>query len=215
VDKRLKAVDALRNRCLIVEFPYARPEELTGWVTRRFKAEGIEIDAYTASQLVETCEQSMTDMLNEIEKLTAYLGGRKNVTGQDIEKVCTMSIKARIFDLTDAIADKKSARALELLSDMITLKEPVQKILYMITRQFRQILQVKLLKDEGNTPDGIAAKLKLTPFIAGKLIRQAGRFDTEKLKQAVEAALEFDLAVKTGRIVDRMAAELMIIEFSK
>lgn len=214
VDKRLKALDAVKKNGLVVEFEYQKPDELARWAVRKLKASGREIDPVTAARLIENCEQGMTEILNELEKLIAYTEGRKEITRDDVEKVCTRSIKSRIFDLTDAIAGKKSSRALELLNDMIVLKEPVPRILFMIARQFRQILQVKLLHDEGCTVEEIASRMGLSPYIAGKILRQASSFTLPRLKAAVEEGLELDLAVKTGRIEDRAAAELMIVEFS-
>lgn len=215
VDKRLKTLEVIRKNGLVVEFEYQKPDELARWITRKLKACGREIDQITAARLVETCEQGMTEILNEIDKLTAYTEGRVKITPEDIEQVCTKSIKSRIFDLTDAIAGKRNSRALALLNDMIILKEPVPKILFMIARQFRQILQVKLLHEDGCSIDEIASRMSISPYIAGKIHKQASSFALQRLKKAVEASLELDLAVKTGRLEDRMAAELMIIEFSK
>lgn len=215
IDKRIKAIDAIKKNGLVVEFAYQKPDELVKWVIKRFKASSIDIDMSTASRLVENCEQGMTEILNEMEKLSSYLGNKQKVTVQDIEKICTKSIKSRVFDLTDAIAEKNSSKALKLLNDMVVLKEPIPKILFMIARQFRQILQVKLLHNEGSNTAEIASKLGLAPFIAGKILKQAGSFTVEKLKKAMEASLEFDIALKTGKIEDMTAAELLIIEFSR
>ena len=214
IDKRIKAIDAIKKHGLIVEFAYQRPDELVKWVIKRFRATGVDIDMATASLLVENCEQGMTDILNEVDKLSAWLGGKSKVTLQDIEKVCARSIKSRVFDLTDAIAEKNSSKALKLLNDMVVLKEPVPKILFMIARQFRQILQVKLLHKEGSNNGEIASKLGMSPFIVGKVLKQAGSVSIERLKKAMETCLEFDIAVKTGRLEDMTAAELLIIEFS-
>lgn len=214
IDKRIKAIDVIKKHGLVVEYAYQKPEELVKWVIKRFRASSRDIDMATASRLVETCEQGMTEILNEVEKLLAYLGDKQKVTIQDIEMVCTKSIKSRVFDLTDAIAGKNSSKALMLLNDMVVLKEPIPKILFMIARQFRQILQVKLLHNEGLNMGEIASKLGLAPFVAGKILKQAGSFTVERLKKAMETSLEFDIAVKTGKINDMTAAELLIIEFS-
>lgn len=215
VDKRLKALEAVKKNGLVVEFEYQKPDELVRWVSRKFKSSGRDIHSDTAAKLVEYCEQGMTEILNEIEKLLAYTQGQKEITPEDIEKVCTKSIKSRIFDLTDAIAEKQSSKALGLLNDMILLKEPVPKILFMIARQFRQILQVRLLKDEGCGLSEIATRMGMPSFIAGKILKQASNFSPAKLKKAVETSLELDIAVKTGKLQDRTAVELLLIEFSK
>ena len=214
IDKRIRYVELIKKFGLIVEFDYRKPEELTGWVVKRLKAEGRDIDAGTAAQLVEYCEQGMDDISNEIAKLCAYAGDRKRITAADIKKVCTKSVKSRVFDLTDAIAAKQTGKALVLLNDMVVLKEPMPKVMYMIARQFRQLLQVKLLLREGATQAEITSRLKLSPYISGKILRQAQSFSLEKLEKAVSTGLELDIAIKTGRLEDRVAVELMIASLS-
>lgn len=215
VDKRIKAFDTVKKLGLVVEFACQKPEDLVKWVVKRFKALDREIDMPAAARLIENCEQGMTEILNEVEKLTAYVGEKQKVTIPDIEKVCTKSIKSRVFDLTDAIAEKNPSKALMLLNDMVILKEPVPKILFMIARQFRQILQVKLLQSKGSSMAEIASKLGMLPYIAGKVAKQAGGFSVEKLIKAIEQSLEYDIAVKTGKLEDMTAAQLLIIEFSE
>lgn len=214
-DKRLKLVDTVKKHGLVVEFVHLKPDELVRWVMKKFKAAGKEIDVITASRMVESCEQGMTDINNEIIKLTAYLEEKTRVTAEDIDRVCSKSVKSRIFDLTDAIAERNGTKAFILLKEMIILKEPVPRILFMIARQFRQILQVKLLSSEGARTNDIAARMGLTPYIAGKILKQAGSFQVDKLKKAVGICLELDIAMKTGKLEDITAVELLIAEFSK
>jgi DNA polymerase-3 subunit delta len=210
IDKRIKYVDLIKKQGLIVEFNYRKPEEMAAWIVKRMRGEGFEIDLHTAAQLADYCEQGMDDVSNEIDKLCAYAGSRQKITSADIEKVCTKSVKSRVFDLTDAIAAKQCARALSLLNDMVVLKEPMPKVMYMIARQFRQLLQVKLLDKEGAGQSEITSRLGLNPYVSGKILRQAKSFSVEKLEAAVAMGLELDLAIKTGKLEDRAAVELMI-----
>lgn len=213
-DKRLKLVDIIRKHGLVVEFAIQKPAELVKWTVKVFKSYEKEIDTMTASRLVENCEQGMTEILNEITKVVLFSGDRKKISEKDIESVCIRSIKSRIFDLTDAIAEKNAALALKLLDDMISLKEPLQKILFMIARQFRHVMEMKLLRSKGMGVDEAAAKIGITAYAAGKALKQAGLFTTEQLKKSLEECLELDIAIKTGRIHDRIAAELLIAKFS-
>lgn len=213
IDKRIKLVDAIKKNGLIVEFAFQKPAELVKWAIKVFKSNKKEIDLNNASQLVENSEQGMNEILGEINKLVSYMGERTTVTLKDIQNVCTKSIKSRIYDLTDAIADNNGSEAFKMLNDMIILKEPVQKILFMIARQFRQVLEMKLLNESGLNYNEAAVKMGISPFIAGKILKQASRFKVEKLKSALEESLELDLAIKTGRINDRIATELLIAKF--
>lgn len=210
IDKRIKLVDLVNSYGLVVELDYRKPDELTNWVMKRIRELGHEADQRTAAMIVEYGEAGMDDLMNEIRKLCAFAGQRQKITESDVAKVCTKSIKSRVFDLTDAIAAKQTAKALSLLNDMAVLKEPMPKIMYMIARQFRQLVQVKMMVRDGVTQAQIAALLKSPPFIAGKLIKQAQSFQTDKLENAISSSLDLDIAIKTGKLEDRLAVELMI-----
>ena len=85
----------------------------------------------------------------ETEKLVSYCQGRDVVTVEDVEKVCTTQTTSHIFDMISAIANKKQQQALDLYYDLLELKEPPMRILYLIVRQFNGILQVKDLMSRG------------------------------------------------------------------
>lgn len=214
IDKRVKYVDLLKKHGLIVEFNYRKPEEMAKWILRMVKARKHEMDLKTAAQLAEYCEPGMDDVLNEIEKLCLYIGDRPQITMEDIKRVCSRSVKSRVFDLTDAIGARNCAKALSLLNDLVVLKEPMPKVMYMIMRQFRQLAQIKLMKREGANQAEITGRLRLPPYFSGKIIQQAERFSLEKLEKAISTGLELDLAIKTGKIQDRTAIELMIAGIS-
>lgn len=214
VDKRLKITSLIKKKGLVVEFPYQNPIELVKWVKKGFKANRKEIDNEAASMLIEYCEPGMTDILNEINKLSVYKKESNVITMEDIGKACSRSIKSRIFDLTDAVAERDGQKALKLLNDMIELKEPIPRIFYMIIRQLRLLLQMKLMREEGISESEAASKLSLLPFAARKISAQLKTFSTDKLAAALEECLNLDTDIKTGKMNDRMAAELLIAKLA-
>ena len=116
--------------------------------------------------------------------------------------------------MINAIADKKQKKALDLYYDLLALKEPAMRILFLIARQFNLLLQVKELKKQGLDNKSIGAKVSLPPFIAGKYAAQAAKFRTSDLRTALEACVEAEEAVKTGRMNDIMSVELLIVRYS-
>ena len=52
--------------------------------------------------------------------------------------------------------------------------------------------------------------MKVPPFAAGKLIAQARAFTREQILSYVEFCVDAEEAVKTGRLSDRLAVELVI-----
>jgi DNA polymerase III subunit delta len=215
IDKRMKAIDIIKKNGLIIEFPFQKPAELIKWVLKAFKSHKKEIDVLTASRLIETSEQGMNEILNEINKVVMFTGSRAKIQNDDIDNVCIKSIKSRIFDLTDAIAEKNITAALKLLNDMVILKEPIPKILFMITRQLRHVLEMKLLNAKGLSGNEAATRIKVSPYAASKLQKQTKYFNIEVLKNAIEESLDLDLAIKTGKLNDRIALELLISKLAE
>ena len=54
--------------------------------------------------------------------------------------------------MVGAVAEKNQKKALELYYDLLTLKEPPMRILFLIARQFNILLQVKELRRKGAGP---------------------------------------------------------------
>jgi len=113
--------------------------------------------------------------------------------------------------MINAIADKKQREALELYYDLLALKEPPMRILFLIARQCNMLLQAKELKVKGHDNRSIASKMGIAPFIAGKYLTQAAKFKTSTLRTAVEKCVEAEEAIKSGRMNDMMSVEILIL----
>ena len=157
----------------------------------------------------------MFQIKNETEKLISYVGERTEITREDIEAIASGEVQNKIFDMVSAVALKKQKEALALYYDLLTLKEPPMRILYLLTRQFNLILQVKELEEEGYGSATMAKKMGVQNFIVNKCQNQAKLFTRTKLRQALEECASFEEAVKTGRLDDRMCVELIIIKYSQ
>ena len=135
---------------------------------------------------------------------------KRQVTTEDVEAVTTVQVTNKIFDMVNAIVTRKTRLAMDLYEDLLTLKEPPMRILFLIARQFNQLLLVKEMTAKGTDRGTIASKLKIPPFVAGKVSAQAGAFTREQILSYVKGCVEAEEAVKTGKMNDRMAVELLI-----
>ena len=133
------------------------------------------------------------------------------ITEEDVESICTTRVSNHIFDMINAIADKKQKAALELYYDLLALKEPPMRILFLIARQCNLLLQTKELKSRGHDNRAIGAKIGVPPFVVQKYINQASKFKTSTLRNAVQKCVEAEEAVKTGRMNDMMSVEILIL----
>lgn len=152
----------------------------------------------------------MENIRMELEKLISYTLGRDVITDEDVEAVCTIRVSNQIFDMVEAIVNRQTRRAMDLYEDLLALKEPPMRIVFLIARQFNQILQVKELMDRGMDRGMIASRLKMKPFVVGKITSQARQFSSDQILSYVKLCVETEEAVKSGRLADRLAVELLI-----
>ncbi|NMB97206.1 MAG: DNA polymerase III subunit delta, partial [Clostridiaceae bacterium] len=68
----------------------------------------------------------------------------------------------------------------------------------------------KILMENGADLREIASNLKVSPYIAGKIQKQSENFTLQWLNQTMENIFECDLSIKTGKMKDKTAIELLI-----
>ena len=94
----------------------------------------------------------------------------------------------------------------------ITLREKPMTILYLFIRHMNLLLQVKALQAKRMDNATIATKLSVPPFAVNKYAQQSKNFKSEMLLESIKLGTELEELVKTGRLADQIAVELLIIQ---
>ena len=211
VDKRSKLYKAVSNNGSVIEFTAQDENTLKRWVAGILGREGKKITESTVQLFLTKTGTDMENIYMELEKLICYCIDKEVVTAEDVEAVCTVRVSNHIFEMVDAIADKRSKDALQLYYDLLALKEPPMRILFLIARQCNILLQVKEMKGKGISNKDMAAAVGVPVFALNKYMAQAGKFKSAALKEAVVKCVEAEEAVKTGRMNDVMSVEMLIM----
>ena len=211
VDKRSKLFKTVQSKGYAADFTVQDENTLKRWIAGTLGRDGKNITENTVQLIISKTGTDMDNIQMELEKLICYCMDRDVVTDADVEAVCTTRISNHIFDMINAIADRKQKAALELYYDLLALKEPPMRILFLIARQCNMLLQAKEMKLKGHDNRTIGSRLGVPPFIAQKVLNQASKFKTSTLRRAVQQCVEAETAVKTGRMNDMMSVEILIM----
>ncbi len=214
VDKRSKLYKAVAAQGHAAEFRIQDEDTLKRWIVSLVRKENKQITVRAVESLLERTASDMELLSQELEKLFCYTQGKEAIDLPDVEAVCTTVIGNHIFDMISAMANKNQMEALRLYYELLALREPPMRILYLMGRQFSQLLTIKDLRNRGYDKRKIVEKTELKPFIVDKYLMQAGKFHTVTLKAAIEDCVDFDEAVKTGRMTDRMCVEVLLVKYS-
>lgn len=209
IDKRSSLYKSACKAGMELEFKYLTDTELAAWVQRIFSEHKLIIDKKDAVYLVNVCEPGMNSIKQELDKLLNY--SKDVVTKSDIDTVVSKSLQMVVFDLTEAIMQNNKAKAFEILEGLKTIKTEPFKLLYLIFSTFEKILLAKLVLDERGTVSQVAARLKLSPYIARKYCDCSTRFSESFLKSAIVKCADIDMEIKTGKKNEWIALEQYII----
>lgn len=215
IDKRSRFYKEVKKYGRVVEFGTQKEDTLIKWILGILKKENRNITKETLQTFLVKTGSDMQMIKNELDKLVAYTEGRDVITTDDVEQVCITQTTNKIFEMINAIAEGNQKKALEFYEDLLSLKEPPMRILFLIARQFNQLYQVKLLEKEGLPSSEIAKQAGIVPFAMKKYQAQAKNFTEGELRIAVEECVASEEAVKTGNMNDRLSVELLILKYSK
>lgn len=214
-DKRLKIYKQVAAHGLSLEFNRNKPAELVPWVAKGVKSVNKTISLEAANYLVNISEPDMYTLRNEIFKLASYVGERNEITLDDVKLMAIPTIKSVIFDLLNAVAKKDTAKSLNILNDIITLKEPEQKILAMLSKQTGEILKLKLLIEDRATQNQISQYFQgKHPYALKIMTEQAYGMSVEYLKNILKNCMEAEENYKKGLIEPKLALELLLEKIS-
>lgn len=191
--KKLKTVGQLQPFEAKVE------GELESWIKTQMNQKKASIGPRETRILAETVGPNLWQMSQEIEKLTLHANGNP-ITAEDIEALTSPNITTSVFKLTDALSQKNPKGALKMLKILLESGEDLIKVIFMIVRHFRILLQVRACLDKKMDKAQITQKLKEHPYVIMTAMTQAKSFDLNILKTIYRNLLNLDSDLKSGKI---------------
>ncbi len=213
------------DRRTVKELPLPSKESMVSWVQKRARLHGGEFTSQAATALVaavgydprpsdrdRTPEQGvkLRQLDQEIRKLLTYVNWSRPVEPRDVHVMVADAQQGDLFGMIDAIAGGNGKKAIVELHRLIDRGKSPLELFGMIVRQFRLMIQIKELTEQGLSSAAIAERLSLHPFVAEKTGRQAQAFSMEQLERVYHHLLEMDVGIKTGQIEDVAALDLLV-----
>ncbi|MDO4616840.1 MAG: DNA polymerase III subunit delta [Lachnospiraceae bacterium] len=215
VDKRNKLYKTVSKSGYAADFAVQKADVLMRWVLGILKRENKKITQPVMELFLEKTGTDMGQISQELEKLLSYTMGREVIREEDVRTICTNRVENQIFAMVRAVSERNQKKALQLYYDLLSLKEPPMRILYLLAREMNILLQVRELKQAGFDQKTIASRVGIAPFAVRNYIPLASRYTGEELRSAVEDFTDTETAVKTGRLSDVLSVEMMIVKYSE
>ena len=212
VDKRTKYYKQYKDT--IVEF-----EQLTDAILKKYIKKEINLSDRNCDILIDVCEHDYGRILLEIDKIKTYISTDRSLFGHgknSTEEDCCFEMLLKdgtiyqppydaIFDLVDAILDRKVNRAFDLLQQAYEVGEATMVMLSVLYNNAKAVLQVQTYK--GNE---ITKATGLTAWQIKCARPHVGKYDENGLIYIVQLCQKLESGIKTGRMDEEFAMQYLL-----
>lgn len=192
-------------------------DQAEGWARKAIRARQKDISEEALAELISRIGPNARQLDTEIEKLSLYVGDRKEIDMEDVTAICTRNKQARAFALGDALGDRDLPRLLRCLDEELwEVKFDSQKseigLLYGLISKVRAMLMLKEMLREGwIKPDGDYNRFKaqlervpadklpadrrfnplaVNPYVLYKALPQVKQYSHTELVRAMDLLLQ-------------------------
>lgn len=213
-DKRRKLYKTVDKQGAVVELSPLKARDVRPWLEGRMKEAGRQLTTeameYWLSIIHLMPQVSLGFLDNEWQKLLLYTDA-KRIGKPELETVLASLPEVSVFAMLDAITQKQTAQALELLKTQLAAGEHPLRLIALLARQIRQLWQAQELAAAGYQGRDAAEALGVVPFIAEKMLRQSRLFPAAVLEQALHDLAIADYGFKSGQ-ANSITLEAIVIQ---
>jgi len=152
VDKRVKGYKGLAKRGVVIELNTQKPEDLVAWLTEKAKEEGKTLERDAAHLLVQRAGTDMETLRMELDKALLFHLDERRITAAALQELVGKSREDAVWDISERIAARDPAGALEMLGDLFAAGTFPLVVLTLLVRQTRHLLQARLLWEAAGRP---------------------------------------------------------------
>lgn len=203
VAEELKSSSALWKACDkhggVLSFEVAK-KDVHGWLAEQFRQRGVRAEPDAVAALLQLVGDDLHALKGEVDKIATWAGDEP-VGEREVAVLVAANAETPGYELTEAWATRDLARVLDL-SEAIFDHDPkprrdvAPRLAGTLAAHLGRLRAMKRLAADGVGSKEAASRLKLNPYYAGKLFKQAESFSEEELDGAVVRLAELDGALK-------------------
>lgn len=215
VDSKKKICKLIKDRYTFIEISELKPADLIKKVVKILNDDGYKIDNDAAQYIVANCLNNYDLIINEVEKIKLYYDQPTKLNVDSISNIVSRNIEDNNFKFIDAVMGRNIKESFRMLDDLMIQKvEPIM-LLSMFAKEVRNTLIVKKLIRSTDRKALMSMLGFKTDFQLDKLARRTSAFTVSELEHLLVYLCDIDLKIKTGRIGNKLALEMFIMEICK
>lgn len=197
----------LKKKAVCQEFSRLEGAALARWINKEASEKGAEFGFGAVSLFSLHFGSDLRKISQELEKLSCY---DKKITKENFYLLSPIFSQSDSFQFVDSLLKGDKARSLFLLDKCFENGVKETMLLGAVAANFRSALKIKSLLAKEKSPDGLAKKAGVHPFVVKKISPFAKTVSEEALKKIHSLISRTDAAIKQGKAEPKAALNLLV-----
>ncbi len=168
----------------------------------------VSLSRINADKIISICGNDLTTLMNELDKLCAYVGEGNEITDKDIDLLVVKNLEAKVFSLADAVTRGKGDEAMRILDTLFYQREDPIAILAVLSNAYIDFYRSRVGAECGVQTSVIAQEFnyKNRAFVLNKKTN----LSTKGLRDSVDLIIDVDAKFKSSSVNQRITLEKLI-----
>lgn len=211
LDERKKLTKTLKKTSKLSKVEQMSEQEIKSWIQNQLHENYKDIKQDALNLFIELTGVNFNIVSQELDKISLFLGDRTTITKNDVSLIINRSLEQNVFLLTEFIQKNQKDKAIQLVRDLIIMKEEPIKLLALITSNYRLYYQCKILSQKGYSGQQIAKTVNAHPYRVKLALNQSRHYKLESLFNIINACAETDYKLKSSYMDKQLILELFIL----
>ena len=196
--KEKTLADALPKDGVHAHFYHHKDYELPRFIKSIAAESGAKVEDAAAEYLVEALGDNLALVEAELNKVFNYIGDRKTVTEADVRDSVGDFGLPLVYDLIDAVADKRAGAALDTLAKLLREGEVPVVMLGTMSAHWRKLVEAKEKLRQGADRAQLSKQFRLFFGAEKRFWRQVDGASDHELARAFHLMQAADTGLKGG-----------------
>lgn len=211
-DARRSFFQALKAHAAVVECRPLTDAQVTVWLKAQAKCLGCTLSEDAVFFLKERVGRDLFPLQNELTKAVLGSDQPKTVGLEDVQRACSASGEASVYDLLNALSQRRIDPSIWTLTRLVEEGEPPLKILSTISYRFRLVWNVKRAMHAGHTDAVLMRMFGLGQWAGSSAIAAAKAYSEKDLRFAFQRFVETDAGLKGGLVSPKLLLEMLVLD---
>lgn len=212
LDERKKLVKTVKKNARLNKIDQMTEQEIKQWIKSYLNEQYKDIKEDALVEFIELTGIQFNIIKAELDKLVLFIGDEAVINKQDVKDIVSRSLEQNVFLLTEYIQKGQKEKSINLLKDLINMKEEPIKLLALITSNYRLYYQCKILANKHYSEQQIAKTIGVHPYRVKLALRIVRKLSLERLLATIDICAETDFDLKSSYMDKVLILELFILK---